>query len=135
VELSGTNVSDVIKGMQLGGETTMDTEELFVHDSSKGQCTEGRHACVVDSFGVLSFAWNAINIKQQGQRDERTFKFESEVIRQMPALMVSSQQEQCIWIPHFQGPQIQYALIRTISEALATQEKRPTSILKYPRST
>ena len=36
----------------------------------------------------------------------------------MPALVVASEEEQGIGIPHLQGPEVQYTLIRTISETL-----------------
>ena len=61
--------------MQLRTETTMDAEELLVHDSGQWQRTEGFHTSIIDTLSVLVF----------------TLEFEREVIRQMPTFMVPPQ--------------------------------------------
>ena len=45
-----TYVADIIQSIQLRGEATMNAEELLVHDSRKGQCAEGIHACFIYSL-------------------------------------------------------------------------------------
>ena len=50
-------LSDVVQGVKIGGETAVNTEELFVHDCCQWQSTEGVHACFIDSFRVFAFAW------------------------------------------------------------------------------
>ena len=72
----------------------MDAEELLVHYSGEGKAAEGLHAGIVYPFRVLVFA----------------FEFECEVVRQVSALMVSPEQEECIWIPDFERPKVEYAL-------------------------
>ena len=52
------------------------------------------------------------------QRIALTFQLEREIVGQMPTLVVPPQEEQGVWIPHLQGPQVQHTLIKTISEAL-----------------
>ena len=52
-----TYVTNIVEGMQLGRQTTVDAEELFVHDSGKGQSAEGLHARVVDTLRVLALAY------------------------------------------------------------------------------
>lgn len=41
---------------------------------------------------------------------ERTFKFEGEVISQMSAFMVATEEEEGIGIPDFQGPKVKNTL-------------------------
>lgn len=64
----------------------MYTEELFVHDGGQRQGTEGLHACFIDLLRVFVLA----------------LEFEGEIIRQMPAFMVPSQQPQGVGIPYLQ---------------------------------
>src|SRR5271170_5160746 len=37
-------------------------------------------------------------------------KFECEIVRQMSAFMIAAKQPQSIWIPNFQGPQVEHTL-------------------------
>ena len=61
--------------MNLRAETTVDAEELLVHESGQGQTVECFHAGVVHSLCVLDL----------------TLLLESEVFCEMSALMVASQ--------------------------------------------
>ena len=61
--------------MQLGTETTMYAEKLFVHDGRQRQSTERVHACIVYPFGVLVLA----------------LEFECEVIGQMATFVITSE--------------------------------------------
>lgn len=54
----------------------MYTQKLLVHDRCKGQVAERVHARFVDPLGVLVFA----------------LKLEREIVRQMPALVIPSEQ-------------------------------------------
>jgi hypothetical protein len=40
----------------------------------------------------------------------RTLQFEGEVIRQVPALVVATKQEECVGVPNLERPQIEYTL-------------------------
>jgi len=62
--------------MQLWTESTVNAQELLVHDRGQRQRTEGFHASVVDPLGVLVLA----------------LELEREVVRQMSTFMVSSEQ-------------------------------------------
>jgi hypothetical protein len=42
--------------------------------------------------------------------DGRTFELEGEIVGQVAAFMVASQEEQGVGVPHLQGPQVQYTL-------------------------
>lgn len=53
-----THVADIIEGVEFGRETTVNTEELFVHDSGERECAERIHARVVYPLGVLALAYS-----------------------------------------------------------------------------
>ena len=103
-------VANVIEGMQFRGQSTMNTEELFVHDGSEGQCAEGLHACIIDALGVLALAYlrdHRLSIQRSHRgRKTHTFELEGEVVCQVPALVVTAQEEEGIRVPDFQGPKI-----------------------------
>jgi hypothetical protein len=61
--------------MQLRRETTMNAQELLVHNSGQGKVAERIHACVINPFRVFVLA----------------FELEGEVIRQVPALVIPSE--------------------------------------------
>lgn len=42
--------------MQFWRETTVYTQELFVHDSGEGEVAERVHDCIVDGVGVFVLA-------------------------------------------------------------------------------
>ena len=64
----------------------MNTQKLLVHDSGKRKCAERLHTSIIYSVGVLVLA----------------LQLEGEVIGQMPAFMVASKQEQCVWVPNLE---------------------------------
>ena len=72
----------------------MNTEELLVHQSCQGETVEGLHAGVVHVLRVLDLA----------------LLLEGEVLCQVPALVVASQEEESAGVTHLQCPQIQDAL-------------------------
>lgn len=72
----------------------MNTEELLVHNSCQGQTTEGFHARIVDLLRVFVLA----------------FEFEGEVVCQMPALMVATEEPEGIGVPDLERPQVKDAL-------------------------
>ena len=57
IRRTATYVTNIVEGMQLGRQATVNAEELFVHDSGKGQSAEGLHARVVDTLRVLALAY------------------------------------------------------------------------------
>ena len=81
---------DILKGVQLWAETAVDTEELLVHDRRQRQRAERFDAGLVDLFAVFMLA----------------FEFKGEIIRKMSALVVATQQPQCVGIPDLQRPEI-----------------------------
>jgi hypothetical protein len=72
----------------------MNTEELLVHDGSKGKRAERFHASLVHLLRVLMLA----------------FELEGEVVGQMAAFVVATKEPQGVGIPNLQRPQIQNAL-------------------------
>ena len=80
--------------MQLRAETTVNTQELLVHDRRQRQRTEGFDARLVDPFAILVFA----------------LELEGKVVRQVATLVVTAQQPERIGIPDLQCPEVQNAL-------------------------
>lgn len=80
--------------MQLGTETSVDTEELLVHDRRQRQGAKRFDACLVDALAVFVFA----------------LELESEVVRQMPTFVVTPQEPERIRIPDLESPEIQDTL-------------------------
>lgn len=72
----------------------MYTQKLLVHDRCKGQCAERVHARFVDLFRVLVFA----------------LKLECEIVCQMPAFVIPSEQPESVWVPYLERPEVQDAL-------------------------
>ena len=65
--------------------------------------------------------------------DKHTFKLEGEVVGQMSALMIATQQEKRVWIPDFERPKIKNTVMqsdRMNLEFLLTIENELTSMLK-----
>jgi hypothetical protein len=134
-----TYVPNVVQGVELGGKSSMDAEELFVHDGSEGKCAERIHAGVIHTLGILALAYTRQSIK--GPTTVRicrlTLEFEGEVISQMSTFVIASQEEDGIGIPDLKRPQVEYTL-RGRGEARLRHQIgyfMRTSILKYPLST
>ena len=88
---------DVLQGVQLRAETTVDTEELLVHDRRQRQRTEGFDARLVNPFAILVLA----------------LELEGEVVRQVATFVVATQEPEGVGIPDLQRPEIQDALGKT----------------------
>jgi hypothetical protein len=86
--VGGAHFTNVIEGDQLGRQSAVYTEELFVHDCSKRQGAERPEARLVDALGVLVL----------------TFKLECEVVGQTAALVVPTKEEERVWVPNFERP-------------------------------
>lgn len=84
----------ILQGVQFGTEATVDAKELLIHNRCQGQGAEGFHTGFVDSLRIFVLA----------------FEFEGKVVRQMSALVVTSQQPESMWIPYLQRPQVQHTL-------------------------
>ena len=80
--------------MQLGAETTVNTQELLVHNSSKGKSAEGLHASLVNSLGVFVLA----------------LKLEGEVVGQMATLVVTTHEPEGVGVPNLEGPEVENTL-------------------------
>jgi hypothetical protein len=97
----------------------MNTEELLVHDRRQWQRAKRLDARFIDTFAVFVL----------------TLQFKSEVIRQMPTLVVTPQQPECIRIPDLKGPEVENALHKVRPFAPHSQARPPgpeklTSMLK-----
>ena len=71
-----THSLDIFQSMQFRTETTVNAKELLVHHCRQRQRTEGLQARLIDSFTIFVLA----------------FQFESEVVRQVTAFVVTPQQ-------------------------------------------
>lgn len=80
--------------MQLWRQTTVNAQELLVHNSSQWQGTEGLHTRLVNILRILVL----------------TFQLEGKVIGQMATLVVTTEQPQAVWIPNLQRPQVKHTL-------------------------
>jgi hypothetical protein len=76
--------------MQLWTETTVDTEELLVHDRRQRQTTEGINASVVDPFAIFMLA----------------LQLEGEIVCQVATFVVTPQKPERIGIPDLQRPEV-----------------------------
>lgn len=80
--------------MQLGAETTVNTQELLVHNGSKGESAEGLHASLVNGLGVFVLA----------------LKLEGEVVGQMATLVVTTHKPEGVGVPNLEGPEVENTL-------------------------
>jgi hypothetical protein len=78
----------------------MNAQKLFVHDRGERQRAEGLEARLVYAFGVLVLALD----------------LEREVIGQVPALVVSTEEEERVGVPNLESPQIEHTLQARIPE-------------------
>lgn len=80
--------------MQLGAETTVNTQELLVHNGSKGESAEGLHASLVNGLGVFVLA----------------LKLEGEVVGQMATLVITTHEPEGVGVPNLEGPEVENTL-------------------------
>jgi hypothetical protein len=88
----------VIESMQFGRKTTVDTQELLVHDGGEGEVAERVHAGVVDRLGVLVFTWNQLD--PSNLVGELTFELECKVVGEVATFVISTQEEEGVGVPH-----------------------------------
>jgi hypothetical protein len=81
-----TYTLQIVQSVELGAQAAVYAQKLLVHDRSQRQCAERVHACFVDGFRVLVLA----------------LELECKVVGQMPALVVSAEQPECVWVPDLQ---------------------------------
>lgn len=80
--------------MQLRTETTVNTQELLVHNSSEGKSAERLHASLVNGLGVFVLA----------------LKLEGEVIGQMATFVVTAHEPESVRVPDLEGPEVENTL-------------------------
>jgi len=80
--------------VKLGAQTSVNAEELLVHDRSKRESAEGFHACLVHCLGVLVLA----------------LELESEIVCKMTTFVVAPKEPESVGIPDLQRPQVKNAL-------------------------
>jgi hypothetical protein len=85
--------------VQLRAETSVDAEELLVHDCGQGKTAERLHAGIVDGLGVLVLA----------------FELEGEVIGQVATLVVSSQQPEGLGVMDLERPEVKDTLYTEVT--------------------
>jgi hypothetical protein len=77
--------------VQLGGDTTVYAQELLVHDRCEGQRTERLDTGLILALGILVLALG----------------LESEVVGQMAALVVATEQIERVWVADLETPQVE----------------------------
>jgi hypothetical protein len=80
--------------VQLGTETTVNTQELLVHNSSEGKGAERLHASLVHGLGVFVLA----------------LQLEGEVIGQMATLVVTTHEPESVGVPDLESPEVENTL-------------------------
>lgn len=85
---SNTYALQVVQGVKFRAQSTVYTQKLLVHDCGQRQCAERVHACFVYGFGVLVLA----------------FELKGEVIGQVTALVISSEEPKGVGVPNLEGP-------------------------------
>ena len=50
-----TYVPNVVQGIELGGNSPVDAEELLVHNGSEGECAKRFHTGLIYALGILMF--------------------------------------------------------------------------------
>jgi hypothetical protein len=108
-----TYALEILKCVQLGTETTVDTQELLVHNSSEGKSAERLHASLVHSLGVFVLA----------------LELEGEVICQMATLVVTTHEPESVGVPDLESPKIENTL--HIMSVLRSPEGRVGDIPRY----
>jgi hypothetical protein len=58
-----TYVPNIIQGVELGRESSMDAEELLVHYGSEWERAERVHAGVIQAFGILTLTYTGQPIR------------------------------------------------------------------------
>jgi hypothetical protein len=80
--------------VQFGTETTVNTQELLVHNSSEGKSAERLHTSLVHSLGVFVLA----------------LQLEGKVIGQMATLVVTTHEPESVGVPNLESPKIENTL-------------------------
>jgi hypothetical protein len=90
----GTYALEILKCVQFGTETTVNTQELLVHNSSEGKSAERLHTSLVHSLGVFVLA----------------LQLEGKVIGQMATLVVTTHEPESVGVPNLESPKIENTL-------------------------
>lgn len=101
-------VSDVIESVEFRTETTMNTQELLVHDCSQGQAAERLHTCVIYGLRVLVLA----------------FKLKREVVSQVATFVVTSEQPQRVGVMDLERPEVQHTFDTEIATVDVVSQKK-----------
>jgi hypothetical protein len=80
--------------VQFGTETTVNTQELLVHNSSEGKSAERLHASLVHGLGVFVLA----------------LQLEGKVIGQMATLVVATHEPESVGVPDLESPEVENTL-------------------------
>ena len=89
-----TYALEILECVQLGTETTVNTQELLVHNSSEGKSAERLHAGLVHGLGVFVLA----------------LKLEGEVVCQMTTLVVTTHKPEGVGVPDLETPEVKNTL-------------------------
>lgn len=88
------NAAKVIEGLELWRETTVNAEELLVHDGSEGKRAERLHAEVIDLFRILVLA----------------LELKGKVVGQVTTFVVATKEKERVRVPDLQCPEVEDAL-------------------------
>ena len=94
----------------------MDAEILAVHYGGQRQAIKGFHTSVVDLFGIL----------------DATLGLEGKIFAQMPALVIASDQMNCVPIQRLQSPKVKDDLDTEIASVHIIAEKQISRLIRWP---
>ena len=94
-----TYALEIVQGVELWRQSSVNAEELLVHDGCQWQGTERLHTGLIHILRVLVL----------------TLQLEGEVISQMATLVVTTQKPQAVWVPDLQRPEVKHTLNREVS--------------------
>lgn len=106
------DIPQIVEGVEFWRQTTMDTKKLLVHDGCQGQGAEGFHNSIVELLGILVLA----------------LELEGEVVREMAAFVVASQEEEGLGVPDFQRPEVEHAFDAEVAPINVVAEEEVSSI-------
>ena len=85
---------DVLESVKLRAETTVNAQELLVHDGRQRQTAKRLQTCLINLLAVLVLA----------------LQLESEVVGQVAALVVTTQQPESVGVPDLERPKVEDTL-------------------------
>lgn len=112
------NGPNVVEGDHVRAETSVDAEELLIHDGRERKRAECVHAGLVDGLTVLVLACRGMRLRlvserwasSSSERGRRTLKLEGEVVGKVTALVVTAEEVEGRGVVDLKGPEVEDTL-------------------------